>query len=306
MPDIDLDMPMQDSEDPDPIIPIVFSSNHDAGEARLEARDASKYLLAKSYFDCREYDRCAAVFLPFNISREPLSATTPVKSSKGKGKETSPSSSAGPISPRNTLPQLSQKALFLALYAKYLSGEKRKDEESEVILGPADGGATVNKELVDLGRILEAWFVDRAAKGLEGKNQGWLEYLYAVVLIKGKSKEVGKNWLVKSVHRNPYNWSAWVELSEAIESFEQVNFSNAEFERQLIPFKLVETANNLPENIISTIFFVYASQELLQTYEELEKALTGLERIFPNSLFLKTQRAMLLYHSKGSLLRTKP
>lgn len=223
MPDIDLDMPMQEADLPDPIIPIVVSSNGDAGEARLEARDASKYLLAKSYFDCREHDRCAAVFLPFNVSREPLSAPTPLKPSKGKGKETGSSPSGAPIPPpRNTLPQLSQKALFLTLYAKYLSGEKRKDEESEMILGPADGGTTANKELVDLGRILEAWFTDREAKGLEGKNQGWLEYLYGVVLIKGKSKDAGKKWLMKSVHRCPYNWSAWVELSEAIDSNEQV------------------------------------------------------------------------------------
>lgn len=224
MPDVDLDMPMEDAEQGDPIIPIVVSSNPDPGEARLEARDAAKYLLAKSYFDCREYDRCAAVFLPFNHLREPISAITLNKPSKGKGRESGPITLAAPMAPRNTLPQLSQKALFVALYAKYLSGEKRKDEESEVILGPADGGTTVNKELVDLGRILEAWFADRAAKGLEGKNQGWLEYLYGVILIKGKSKEASKKWLLDSVNRCPYNWSAWLELSDAIDSHEQVYF----------------------------------------------------------------------------------
>lgn len=230
MPDIDLDMPMHDAGQPDPAISMVISSNRDTGEAILEAREATKYLLAKSYFDCREYDRCAAVFLPFNESREPLTATTPVPPSKGKGKESGPSPLATPTPPRNTLPQLSQKALFLALYAKYLSGEKRKDEETEMILGPADGGTTVNKELVDLGRTLEAWFSDRVAKGLEDKNQGWLEYLYGVVQIKGKSKNAGKHWLMESVHRYPYNWSAWVELSEAIDSHEQVYFFFAAFD----------------------------------------------------------------------------
>lgn len=63
----------------------------------------------------------------------------------------------------------------------------------------------------------------------------------------------------------------------------------------------MDIAKNVPENIMSTIFFVYASQELLQTYEELERYLVGVEKIFPDSLFLKTQRAMLLYHSKGFL-----
>lgn len=236
MPDVDLDMPMQDAGEPDPITSIVLSSNPDAGEARLEAREASKFLLAKSLFDCREYDRCAAVFLPFNVSRESLSIATPVKSSKGKAKETGPSPLATPTPPRNTLPQLSQKALFLALYAKYLSGEKRRDEESEMILGPADGGTTINKELVDITRILEAWFADRAAKGLEGRNQGWLEYLYGVVLIKGKSKDAGKEWIMKSVHRYPNNWSAWVELCDAIESYEQVYCSFTFFTPSLMCF----------------------------------------------------------------------
>lgn len=297
---------MPDAGQPDPVVPIVAFPNHDAGEARLEAREVPKYLLAKSYFDCREYDRCAAVFLPFNLSREPLSATTPARSSKGKGKETGPSPLAAPIPPRNTLPQLSQKALFLSLYAKYLSGEKRKDEETEMILGPADGGSTVNKELVDLGRILEAWFEDREAKGLDDKNQGWLEYLYGVVLVKGKSKDKGKNWLMKSVNRSPFNWSAWAELSQALDSYEQVYFFFTPFYSITNSLQLAEVARNLPRNIISQIFFVYARQELLQTYEVLEKDLTNLERIFPNSLFLKTQKAMLLYHSKGFLPWSKP
>jgi anaphase-promoting complex subunit 8 len=35
----------------------------------------------------------------------------------------------------NPYPKLSQKSLFLALYAKYLAGEKRKEEETEMVLG---------------------------------------------------------------------------------------------------------------------------------------------------------------------------
>src|SRR5271163_4907368 len=43
----------------------LFSTSYDDPvEAALEAKEANRYLLAKSYFDTREYDRCAAVFLP--------------------------------------------------------------------------------------------------------------------------------------------------------------------------------------------------------------------------------------------------
>lgn len=61
----------------------------------------------------------------------------------------------------------------------------------------------------------------------------------------------------------------------------------------------MEMAKSLPRKITSSIFFVYASQELGKNFEELEKTLTEIEKIFPTNLFLKTQRAMLLYHSKG-------
>lgn len=47
------------------------------------------------------------------------------------------------------------------------------------------------------------------------------------------------------------------------------------------------------------IYHLYASQELYQSTEQIHQRLTDLERIFPESQFLKTQRALLFYHSKG-------
>lgn len=54
----------------------------------------------------------------------------------------------------------------------------------------------------------------------------------------------------------------------------------------------------LPQNIMTLIFHVYCSQELYQATDDTYQALTELEAIFPNSAFLKTQRALLYYHSK--------
>ena len=50
---------------------------------------------------------------------------------------------------------------------------------------------------------------------------------------------------------------------------------------------------------MALIFRLYTSQELYQSTEQTHGQLTELERIFPNSQFLKTQRALLFYHSKG-------
>lgn len=158
----------------------ILTPNADPEEAALETKELSKYLLAKSLFDCKEFDRCAAVFLPESLLSSVLSSpseatvSTPSQRSKGKAKavEESPASGAAP------LPRLSQKSLFLALYAKFMSGEKRKNEESEMVMGPQDLGTVVNKQLLVVGRYLAAWFKERTTTDDEVLgSQGWLEYL---------------------------------------------------------------------------------------------------------------------------------
>lgn len=208
-----------------------FLGNSDPEEAALEARETHKYILAKSYFDTREYDRCAAVFLPPSMATVPLAprssasmtkARTHLAPQEGKGKSVSFGGSRGGATSRNPYPQLSQKSLFLALYAKYLAGEKRKDEETEMILGPADGGMTVNRELHALAQGLEGWFADRRERGLESRGQGWLEYLYGVILLKAKNEDEAKKWLIKSVHFYPFHWGAWQELNDLLTNIEDV------------------------------------------------------------------------------------
>jgi anaphase-promoting complex subunit 8 len=192
----------------------------DPEEVRLERREQHKFLLAKTFFDCREFDRCAAVFLPQTLPQVPKLASSPpssAKKSKGKSKATSTPTKTRPLDP--SLRNLSQRSLFLSLYAKYLSGEKRKDEDSEMILGPNDGGVTQNKELNGVLAILEQWFAER---GDDKDGGGWLEYLYGVVLAKGKNEEMAKEWLIQSVNIYPFNWGAWQELQNLIGSVEEV------------------------------------------------------------------------------------
>lgn len=198
-------------------------------EAALEAQEGHKYLLAKSYFDTREYDRCAAVFLPPSVPSVSLSTTSPNAKSKhpltpqkGKSRVSGFGGVKDGVTTKSPYPRLSQKSLFLALYAKYLSGEKRKDEETEMVLGPADGGMTANRELPGLARGLEGWLTERRENGLEDRNQGWLEYLYGVILMKGRNEEEAKRWLIRSVHLNPFHWGTWQELNDLLASTEDV------------------------------------------------------------------------------------
>lgn len=194
-------------------------------------------------FDCKEFDRCAAVFLPESLLSTILAshsdaAAAAAQKGKGKAKATEPSRplNAGP------LPKISQKSLFLALYAKFMSGEKRKNEESEMVMGPQDLGTVVNKQLLVVGRYLSAWFHERTTDDDEVLgSQGWLEYLYVpdiitrhvpkltdqrsygMVLAKEKNDARAMELLIRSVHKYPMNWGCWLEMTSLISRVEEVS-----------------------------------------------------------------------------------
>lgn len=269
--------------DGNPSFRLFSTSYDDPEEAALEARESRKYLLAKSYFDTKEFDRCAALFLPPVVpagglaifekshSRTPLS--TPRKTRTKQ--------------PESVLPRLSQKSLFLAMYARYLAGEKRKEEESEMILGPADGGMSSNRELPALAKLLEDYFRARdAADPQMKKAQGWLEYLYGLILARSKQEELAHEWLLRAVRLNPYNWAAWEELSNLLSSVDDLN-------AQL-------NANILPQNVMTLMYQIHASIDLFSTTDSNAtlSSLNSLLEIFPTSNFLLTQQALFYYHSK--------
>lgn len=166
---------LDDADNEQPHLSPVFLPNQDPEEAQLESKELSKYLLAKSLFDCREYDRCAAVFLPDALFSTVLGSRADAGGSPSKSKSKAKSAEAAAAS--SSLPKMSQKSLFLALYAKLLSGEKRKAEESEMVTGPQDLGTVVNKQLLAVGSYLSSWFEAKTVDNEVVGSQGWLEYL---------------------------------------------------------------------------------------------------------------------------------
>ena len=286
----DSDSQMHDTDAPPVSSYRIFSTSYDdPKEAALEAREAHKYLLAKAYFDTREYDRCATVFLPIAT---PAGGLAVYERSKGRTPLSTPQKPKGkstfnqkPAS--NPFPELSQKSLFLALYARYISGEKRKDEESEMVLGPADGGQTTNRELPALARGLEGYFNSKAESDPEGKHsQGWLEYLFGVVLAKSKLEAAAQYWLLQSIRLNPYHWGAWEELSSLLSNVDDLR-------KQVDP-------STLPQNVITLMYQTHAAIDLSTTSDSrhTHQSLQSLLQIFPTSTFLQTELALLHYHSK--------
>lgn len=207
---------------------ILLSGNTDPEEAALEVKEINKYLLAKSFFDCREFDRCAAVFLPDTILSSVIVASENMHQQPAapteKGKRSIPSLPISTSKASTKMLKLSQKSLFLALYAKLMAGEKRKDEDIEMVMGPHDSGKTINKELVKINRFLHSWFAERDSvnTGPRDGSQGWLEYLYGVVLAKERNEREAMEYLIKSVQAFPMNWGAWLEIANLINSYDEV------------------------------------------------------------------------------------
>jgi len=229
--DTEVDSPMSNDGRDRTNAPLsIPSQDIDPNEARLEVVEVNKFLLAKTYFNCREFDRCAAVFMPGTLPKGPLSdLSSSSKGFKNRSTNKAQTSTAEETCMNKGYPGLSQKALFLSLYAKYLSGEKRKDESSEQILGPTDSAAAINRELGGISRILQARFAMHAERGVS--SRGWLEYLYGIVLSKEKNDEQAKIWLTKSVTLYPYNWGAWQELCALLASADEVSDWSVEIHR---------------------------------------------------------------------------
>ncbi|KAL1919350.1 uncharacterized protein VTP21DRAFT_2043 [Calcarisporiella thermophila] len=192
-----------------------------------------KFLLAKTYFDLKEFDRAAFV----------------LRGCKGA------------------------RSRFLRLYSKYLVGEKRKEEEAQDILDPLDDSQAINKELPAIETELSSLYTSN-------ELDGFLLYLYGVVLAKRNKKNMAIDSLVESVNKYPYNWSAWLELSTCIATAEM----------------LQNISQKLPKNIMSKFFYTHIGIKLhpptaLGYVEELESS-------FPKSDYLKSQRAMVYYESR--------
>ncbi|KFY42857.1 hypothetical protein V494_02208 [Pseudogymnoascus sp. VKM F-4513 (FW-928)] len=261
-------LPDDDELDPEVTsLTEVFNTQTDPVEMRLERNELPKYLMAKALLDCREARRCAAVYLSTDSSEHAIPLQNNVLNvSHGK--------LCGSV-----FRKTSQKGLFLASYALLLTGEKEKTEELGPILGPSDTGAVVNKQIVPLRRMLETWF-DQEAENR--RSQGWLEYLYGIVLAKDRSNDLAIDWLLKSILLYPWNWGAWLELSGLIRDVHHLN----------------QIQSKLQPHVMAFIFSVHCRQELHQSSPALLSEISQLQSVFPRSLFLKSQQALVFYRMK--------
>ena len=155
--------------------------------------------MAKSFFDLKEYDRAA--HFTENCS--------------------------------------SDVCVFLHLYSKYLSAEKKRvDSETEVMKGSAAASTSSSTSAGQQQQQSQQQPLHQGQKGgtndaafaslknlrvemrkLDGRGKldGYGQYLYGVVLKKLDLMEEASAALLKAVGETPLHWGAWLELSSLVD-----------------------------------------------------------------------------------------
>ena len=177
----------------------------------------------------------------------------------------------------------SPQAVFMRLHSTYIDGDRKREEESQGILGANDSkvtNANAPHVLKELSSLLES---------PQYSDDPFLLYLYGALLLKQKSTELATETLIKSIKLYPFNWSSWSELITSITGLD---------EAQLILHDLeVHFAHDFSALTMVRIGKIVIYQELFQHFEQLFKDLQGLLELFPNFAFIKTQSALVSYHA---------
>ena len=220
--------------------------------------DQNKYLLAKAYFNCKEFDRAAHI----------------LKNCK------------------------TGDALFLRLYSILISVDKRATEETDgsINIGSVNDLTDQsepqqhrNKDVVDdMNNRLSKIIQESENYLTKSKPNSFLYYLNGVIYNKKKKYALAQSNLYNSLKLFPYNWSAWQELISSLITFEEaINFIT----------KVKAAKSSLSSSIMFQFFEVVVLQEFYQQLSSLFDSLNHLITIFPSFTFLKVQQFLISYHS---------
>ncbi|XP_075732642.1 uncharacterized protein LOC142775185 [Rhipicephalus microplus] len=156
---------------------------------------------------------------------------------------------------------------FLHFYARYLSDEKKRLDDTVEPITATDRGAS--QELKDLQAELRA---------LRPKLDGFCLYIYGVVLKRLQLRQQAIDVFVEAVQAEPLHWGAWLELSSMVADCDHL--------RSLV----------LPDHWMKQFFLGHTylelqlCEEVLETYEQLQKG------PFLESTYLMAQVA-ISYHN---------
>lgn len=244
-----------------------------------DLEDYLKFILAKSYFNIKEFDRCSQCLIGCK----------------------------------------SENALFLKLYANLLSIDKKTTEETDGSInlfplpdesgnsnGMVNGGGHHAGNNRDPGNNNSGNIITQSHKDLNSKlskviqeievyvsntqnyNNSFLYYLLGIIYNKKKNYKLAQQNCLHSLKHFPYNWSCWLELINSLVSFDEA-------------MELVNTIksskSSLGNHFMFKFFEIVILQEFYQPLVNINNNLSSLLKVFPDFNFLKVQKFLVCYHS---------
>lgn len=226
---------------------------------QIDTTDYAKFILAKSYFNVKEFDRCSYTL---NGCK-------------------------------------SGNAVFLKLYARLLSIDKRTIEESEGSLNlfplPIDDNQTKNHDQKIANKDLDKDLNSKLSKMIQeienyiasdAKPNHFLYYLLGIIFNKKKNYSFAQQNLIMALKIFPFNWSCWQELINSI-----VDYDEAMELLKKIP------RDSVSSDIMFKFFEIVLQQEFHQQSIDINKKIDYLLTIFPNFNFLKIQKFIACYNT---------
>ncbi|KAG0139623.1 hypothetical protein CROQUDRAFT_101269 [Cronartium quercuum f. sp. fusiforme G11] len=160
---------------------------------------------------------------------------------------------------------------FLGLYSKFLAIEKRLNDVS----GPALSARQHQRRFTKKHQSL--------LNELQTSIDPFDLYLKAILLSRQSYRLEAIDALIHSINLYSYNWSAWKFLQKLIEGADE----------------LETVLSKLPKDgFMNRFFFVHASLECHNAGngEDLTKVIEELKELFPTSIYLKSQEALISYN----------
>lgn len=224
--------------------------------------DQFQFLLAKNYFNCKEFLRASRV----------------LQNCRGGN------------------------AQFFRLYSLFISLDKQNSEELDGIFIPKsrisdnEGEDVLKKPLEVSDEIRKTYVIiilDAESYMEEHKENPFLLYLLGIIYNRKSCVLRAQKNLVRSLELFPYNWSCWEELFSTFSSYNDViDFSE----------RIKGHSSKLESNVMFQFFQTVALQEFYQQQPLFEEKISQLMTIFPNFAFLKVQKFLSAYHRLDYIL----
>ncbi|ODN84236.1 hypothetical protein L202_00231 [Cryptococcus amylolentus CBS 6039] len=162
------------------------------------------------------------------------------------------------------------RARFLRYYSMYLSADRKAQESLSHFLD-------TKEERTALYPAISALLSE-----LKDETDPYLTYLRGLCYMRLDRKPPAMKSLMESVRAKPYNWSAWSQMAQLVSSADM----------------FISLKEELPSTPMLTFFAICCMLDLHTATDLVMSMIKELLEVFPASVHLKAQRALVYYHMR--------